>query len=424
MKQLDTLMTALREALGEAFSSLRAHKLRAGLTILGIVIGVATLIAISSVINGLNQNVIASVEQIGSNILFVYKFNLASLGHPTSEEWTRPDLTFEDGLALRELPHVAAATAGQRLFHPMFGFGTYTVRSRFGKAGNTALDGELPIAQEIFNINMDEGRWLNQVDHDHRRMVCALGYETAAELFPHGGATGSEVQVESQTFTVIGVVQKWKSPFTAGKNPDDNVVWMPLSTFRKMHPEHKEFWLYVKVDAVENMPLVIDGIRTLLRRRRGVRVEQEDNFAIMTPDALTDLWNQISGGFFILMFSVSSVGLLVGGIGVMNIMLMSVTERTHEIGVRKAVGATRGDILRQFVLEAMILTAVGGLLGVGAGAGIAFLIKSLDIGLPATVTLFWASFALTTSASIGLFFGIYPAWKAAQLDPVAALRHE
>jgi putative ABC transport system permease protein len=424
MTLLASMVAEFREALEEALYSLRSHKMRSGLTVLGIVIGVSTLITISSVINGLNSNVIASVEQIGTNILFINKLSLTNLSHPTSEELTRPDLTYEDGLALREIPHITTAAPGQRLFNPMFGFGTYTVRSAFGQAGNTALDGELPEAQEIFNMNMDEGRWLNEVDEEHRRLVCALGYETAEELFPYGGATGSEVQVESQTFTVLGVVQKWKSPFTAGKNPDDNVVWMPLSTFRKLHPEHKDFWLYAKIDSPENMGLVIDGIRDLLRRRRGLRVEEDDNFSIMTPDTITDIWNQISGGFFILMFSVSSVGLLVGGIGVMNIMLMSVTERTHEIGVRKAMGATRNDILRQFTLEAMILTSVGGVLGVVLGSVFAFGVRSLDIGLPATVTVFWTTFALVTSASIGLFFGIYPAWKAAQLDPVAALRYE
>jgi putative ABC transport system permease protein len=424
MDWLTSAVGEFREASGEAVYSLRAHKLRSALTVLGVVIGVSTLIGISSVINGLNRNVVASVEQIGTNVLFVNKFNWARLSHPTSEEWARPDLTYEDGLALRQVPHVVAAAPGQRIFNPMFGFGTFTVRSRFGKAGNTALDGELPDAQEIFNINMDEGRWLNQIDQQQRRLVAALGYETAQDLFPRGGAVGSEIFVESRAFTVIGVVQKWKSPFTAGKNPDDHVVWMPLSSFRKLHPEHKEFWLYAKVDSPENVPRVIDSIRDLLRRRRGLRPEEEDNFAVMTPDALTDLWKQISGGFFILMFAVSSVGLLVGGIGVMNIMLMSVTERTHEIGVRKAMGATRNDILRQFVLEAMVLTCLGGGLGILFGAGIAWGIRTLSVGLPATMTLFWAACAFGVSATIGLFFGIYPAWKAAQLDPVFALRYE
>ena len=424
MEWMTSLAGEFREALGEAVYSLRAHKLRSGLTVLGIVIGVSTLISISSVINGLNRNVIASVEQIGTNILFINKLNLTQLSHPTSEELTRPDLTYEDGIALQAIPHVTTAAPGQRIFNPMFGFGTYTVRSAFGKARNTALDGELPEAQEIFNINMHEGRWLNRVDQDHRRMVCALGYETAEELFPRGGATGEEIFVEGQAFTVLGVVQKWKSPFTAGKNPDDNVVWMPLSTFRKLHPEHRDFWLYAKVDTPENMPLAIDSIRELLRRRRGLRPEQKDNFSIMTPDAITDLWNQISSGFFILLFAVSSVGLLVGGIGVMNIMLMSVTERTHEIGIRKALGATPNDILRQFLLEAMMLTGAGGLLGILAGAAIALGIRALDIGLPTYITVFWATLAFAVSASIGLFFGIYPAWKAAQLDPVDALRYE
>ena len=424
MPNMQSLASNLAEAMGEATYSLRTYRMRSALTVLGVIIGVATLIAITSIINGLNSNVIAAVEQVGSSVLLINKVHITRMGHPNAEERAWPDLTVEDGLALDAVPHVDVSGAGQRIFHPMFGFGSYTVRSRFGKAGNTSLDGEFPQTQDIFNINLADGRWFNQTDFDHRLMVGVLGHDTANELFPFGGAVGSEVQIEAQTFIVIGVVTKWKSPFTAGKNPDDNVVWMPLSTFRKLHPEHKDVWLHAKVDSPENLDLAIEGVRGILRSRRGLRADEDDNFSIMTPDVLADIWRQISQGLFVLLFSVASVALLVGGIGVMNIMLMSVTERTHEIGVRKAMGATRFDILRQFTIEAMILTLIGGALGVLIGSSIAVTIRLTIPALPATVTLFWTAVGLTASASIGLFFGIYPAWKAAALDPVNALRYE
>ena len=424
MKRLKELTNEVREALAQALAALRAHKMRSALTVLGIVVGVSTLIGISSVINGLNTNVMTVVEDIGSNIIFVYRFNWARMGHPSSEEWTRPELQYEDGMALKELPHVVEVAPGLRLFNPMFGEGSYTARSVYDKAKNVILEGNAVEAQDVFHIRLTEGRWFNSVDEENRRMVTVLGYDTAGTLFPRGSALGQEIFIEGQSFLVIGVGEKQKNAFGAGKNPEDNIARMPVATFRKLHPEYKDYLLSIKVDSVDNMPLVIDGVRDLLRRRRGLRVEQDDNFAIFTQDAFTDLWKQISGGFFILMFAVSSVGLLVGGIGVMNIMLVSVTERTREIGVRKAMGAKKRNILWQFILEAMVLTALGGSLGIVLATGFVFVINSLPIGLPATLMPMWVGIAFGASTSIGLFFGIYPAWKAAQLNPVDALRYE
>ena len=418
------LATEVKEAMAQALTSLRMHKMRSGLTVLGIVIGVGTLIGISSIINGLNTNVMTVVEDIGSNIIFVYKFNWARLGHPPSEFWTRPELTYEDGEAIRHLPSVIEVAPGLRLFNPMFGEGSYTVRSSYDKAKNVILEGNAVEAENVFHIPLKEGRWFNNVDTQNRRMVAIIGYDTAETLFPQGSALEQEIFIEGQAFTVIGISEKLKNAFGAGKNPEDNIARMPYTTFLKLHPEHTDYLISVKVDSPESMPVVIDGIRDLLRRRRGLRSEQDDNFAIFTQDTFTDLWKQISGGFFILMFSVSSVGLLVGGIGVMNIMLVSVTERTREIGIRKAMGARRRDILWQFVLEAMTLTGVGGVLGVLFGSAIALFVDGLPIGLPATLTPLWVVIGFVSSTSIGLFFGIYPAWKAAQLDPVVALRYE
>ncbi len=251
-----------------------------------------------------------------------------------------------------------------------------------------------------------------------------IGHDSAEDLFDKENPIGKEINIEGEIFTVIGVLDKQKRAFGSGKNPDDNSAYMPLSTFNKLHPEIKDVWISVKYDDPKYKALVEDEIRELLRRRRKVHVQQDDNFEIFSPDSITRLWNQITSGLFGFMIAVSSVGLMVGGVGVMNIMLVSVTERTREIGVRKALGATKKNILLQFTLEAMTLCALGGVIGVLIGAMVTLAVRLAVSSLPASMSTLWAAIGFGVSCAIGLIFGIYPAWKAANLDPIEALRYE
>ena len=412
-----------KESVRMALDTLRKNKLRSGLTILGIMIGISTVILISSAINGLNTNIDQFVKSLGTNDLWVYRFEPFGR-RPTTEELNRKQLTYEDGIAMRSLPHVVAVDPGLTYQNFQLGIGNVSLKHGNHKIQNSIIYGDTTAVKVTSDIELLEGRMWTDSEEARSASVVVLGHDAAEDLFPGESPLGQDVECGGNVFTVIGVLDVQPQAFGSGRNTQDNAAYFPVGTFHKIHPEIKDFWITVKYDDPANKALVTEEIRELLRIRRKVRVEQDDNFVIFSPESLTRLWNQLTGGLFLFMVSVSSVGLMVGGVGVMNIMLVSVTERTREIGVRKAIGATRKNILLQFTIEAVTLCMVGGLLGILAGALLTLILHFAVSFLHASLSFAWVMISFGVSLAIGLIFGIYPAWKASAMDPIEALRYE
>jgi len=407
----------VRENLLLALDTLRTHKFRAFLTILGVLIGTATVIGVASIFKGLDQQMVEFAEGFGTRTLFIFKWDPGINFHLSREEWMRKPLTYENAMAIRDLcPSVETVSVEAVRFGP-------AVSSKY--KGQEMLDtnfrGALPEQFQTINAELKDGRLYTEIDDLHRRDVAVIGADVTQRFFESEDPIGKTLTVDGHNFEIIGTLAKRKQ--FLGDNGNDRIVLIPYWTYKKYYPQVKENFITAQAFPGK-VAQAKDEVESLLRRLRKDKTTDPDSFGIATADSFIQQFRDIMGSIVLVTIVVSSIGLMVGGIGVMNIMLVSVTERTREIGVRKAIGARRSDITWQFLLEAMTLTGAGGVLGVVAGYTLSFLIHALVPGLPSTVPTWSVVAGFAVSISIGLFFGMWPAMKASRLDPIVALRHE
>jgi len=406
------------ESLRMALFTLGANKLRSFLTTLGIIIGVMTVIGMVSIIQGLNRSFSDQVESLGSNTIFISKFDPSFRRNRTEEERQRKELTFDDAAAIQNDADAVLASSPEKRKAPV------TIIYQNRSTDSPELQGVTTSYELTRTAYNSEGRFITETDILHRTNVCVLGADIVEALFPFEDPLDKEVRIEGQTFQVIGIRERQGSFFGQSR---DNMAIIPFTTFQKYYPEDNGpgvyFVIIVRPRSHEVVTEAVQEMTEILRRRRQLRSGQKDNFGITTQDSLIDIYNQLTGATELVLTVISGIALMIGGIGVMNIMLVSVTERTREIGIRKAIGARRKDIMRQFLFEAIGLTAAGGALGIASGMLISFLVNRYST-LPAFVPVWAVGLGLGVSVLIGLFFGLYPAFKAASLDPIIALHYE
>jgi ABC-type antimicrobial peptide transport system permease subunit len=409
------------ENLRMAMSTLLGNKLRSFLTVFGVVIGVITVMLIASIISGIDVSVKKEVESFGTRSIFISKYNPGiHVGRMSREERMRKELTYDDAIALSNLPAVEISVPFLDITNNFFG--QKLLVSGNGKTtASVALQGTLPEFEKAGTQVISEGRFFTQSENDTKQDVCVIGSKVADDFFPFGSPVDQTIKIGADQFRVVGVLQK-RDQFLGGGGSDDqnNAIYLPFTVAKKLKPNADDVMI-LAVGRVGLMDEAKDQVRDLLRVRRQVPFSAPDNFGMETAESILDNFRSITAGLAIAMVVISSVGLMVGGIGVMNIMLVSVTERTREIGVRKAIGAKRSDILWQFLIEAATLTGIGGLVGLSIGWLLTFLLRLL---LPSYVPLWAPIGGLVASVGIGLIFGIWPAWKAARLDPIESLRYE
>ena len=406
------VLFALSEAVGLGLGGIRAYKLRASLTILGVVMGIMTVTGTSSIVAGLNASMASQIDAWGSSVMFIRPFAPGENVEP--EEWRRrKGLSLNEVEAIAKLPAVRAMAPLEPLSADLIKYGNQRTK-------DAPLIGATAGYETVHDLFVEKGRFISEADVNRGAQVAVIGADVADSLFPFIDPIDKEISIDGHRFRVVGLIER-KGKFLFFSR--DNIVFVPLGSFQKKDPRFNFLVADVKPVSAAKLEDAVEQIRELLRRSRKLKYRETDNFAIFTQDTFTDLYRQLTGGIYVVMIAISSIGLLVGGVGVMNIMLVSVTERTREIGVRKALGARRRDILLQFMTEAMTLTGVGGILGILIGGLVAWLVN-LFSPFPALLQPAWVVIAFAVSVLVGLTFGLWPAFKAAGLDPIEALRYE
>jgi len=403
-----------------AIATLRNNKLRSFLTIFGVIIGVITVMLISSIISGIDSAVKKQVESFGTRSIFLRKYDI-SVGprNRTQEERMRKPLTMEDAEVLKNLSTVETAVPFLNITSNFFGQ-KILVTGKNGKTSSSViLQGTLPDVEKAGNEILVEGRWFTQNESDTKSDVCLIGSSVVDAYFPYESPIGKTLEIGGREFRVIGVLQKREQLFGGG-NDQSNAIFMPIGAALRLKPFADD--LFMLVIAKEGMlDEAKDQVQDVLRVRRQVPFGKPNNFGMETAESIISTFRSITAGVALAMVVISSIGLMIGGIGVMNIMLVSVTERTREIGIRKAIGAKQSDILLQFLIEAATLTGFGGLVGLLIGWALTFLIALV---FPSYVPWWAPPLGFFASVGIGVVFGLFPAWKAARLDPIESLRYE
>ncbi len=408
-----------------AIDTIRAHKIRSALTMLGVIGGTTTVIAISSFLTGMQEFILEQTQRFGPDLVFVSKYTNIGIrfSRPSQEERTRKNLTVEDAYAIAELPSVlgVSPTVISGSFAPA---GSQPVVKYKGVEANRPLIfGVASNYDEVRNVYIKTGRFLTASEQQHRDQVAIIGAGIADTLYGGVDPLGHEMEVEGKIYRVIGVMEKAPGGLFGGDPVEDRQVIVPFDTLKRDHPEIEDITLSVRAKP-DSFGKMTDDLTELLRRRRGVPSNKENDFGISTPGAIYESISKVAAVASLIVFPLSAAGLLVGGIGVMNIMLVSVTERTKEIGVRRAIGARKADIIWQFLTEAITLTAVGGIIGIAFGWLISLGLKRLAPTLPSIIPAWAVILGFLVSCTVGLVFGLWPAVKAARLDPIEALRYE
>ena len=406
----------LSESLDLALGAIRSNKMRSFLTLLGIIIGVMTIIAMQSLITGLRKSMTEQLNILGTNVFNIQKFPAVGMGHGWWEKYrNRKDLTYEQAMAVRERVKAAAAVSAD--------VDTWGQEIRYKDKktlNNVSVMGTTPEFIENGGYEIASGRFLTQQDLEYNRRVAIIGVDVLDKLFGSENPLGLNIKIKGERFEIIGVFAKKGSIFG---NSLDNLVVMPFFSFEKMYDKERSISMTVQAINADLMEEAIEQTIGVLRAVRKVPPDKDNDFEIVTNNTLTDFFDNMTKYVRIVAIAIASISLLVAGVGIMNIMLVSVTERTREIGIRKSIGAKRRDILWQFLIEAVVLSEVGGVIGIVIGLGIGKLVQALS-PIPAAVPVWTVLVGLIFCSFVGLLFGVYPATKAARLDPITALRYE